>query len=375
MASRRDFLTASAAATAASALGVAAARAQETPGSSPADQGAGALTRNAAAGAAHYRPPHRLGLGGVAIGTGFAPITGEQSDEVMRAAWDEGVRYFDTSPWYGLGLSERRMGHFFADRGRDEYVVSTKVGRVLTATDEVPKVMWKKPSPFAYRYDYTADGTRRSIEDSLQRMGLARFDIVFVHDLSPDHFQEEWTEQFDVAAKGAIPTLTRMREEGVIKAWGFGVNNVEPCLRALEEADPDVFLLATQYSIVHHEQALNELFPKLEGRGVSVVVGAPFNSGFLAGKERYNYRPEVPAAVRRKAERIGAIARDHGTDLRTAALQFCSAPKVVSSVIPGASTGRQVTENVRSMGAKIPTEYWAALKREKLIADNAPTPA
>lgn len=324
--------------------------------------------------AARYRPP-RFGLGGVAIGTGFAPLTGGQSDEVMRAAWDAGVRYFDTSPWYGLGLSERRMGHFLADRQRDDYVLSTKVGRTLTPTDKVPKVMWTAPSPFDFRYDYTADGTRRSIEDSLQRTGLSRVDVVFIHDLSPDHFGERWTEQFDVAAKGAIPALTRLRDEGVIKAWGFGVNDVEPCLRALEVADPDVFLLATQYSIVHHEDALNRLFPQVERRGVSLVIGAPFNSGFLAGRERYNYKPEVPPAVRRRAERIAAVAKEHGTDLRTAALQFCASPSVVSSVIPGASSGAQVIGNAVSMATRPPAEFWAALKRERLIAANAPTPA
>jgi D-threo-aldose 1-dehydrogenase len=325
-----------------------------------------------------YRIPHRLGLGGVAIGTGFAPLTGEQSDEVMHAAWAAGNRYFDTSPWYGLGLSERRMGHVLADQPREEFVISTKVGRLLSAApspQDRPKVMWKAPSPFSFKYDYTADGTKRSIEDSLQRLGLAQIDVVFIHDLSPDHFGQEWTEQFDVAAKGAIPALTKMRDEGVIKGWGFGVNDVEPCLRALEVGEPDVFLLATQYSLVRHDAPLTELFPKCEQRGVSIVVGAPFNSGLLAGKERYNYRNKVPPEIRQKANRIAAMAKEHGTDLRTASLQFCAAPKVVCSVIPGASSGKQVEENTKSMSAKIPSEFWAALKREKLIAGNAPTPA
>ena len=376
MPTRRALLAAAAASVAASTVAPLTFAAQQTSEtlSSSADSGVSATSRRTD----HYRIPHRRGLGGVAIGTGFAPLTAERSEDVMRAAWAAGVRYFDTSPWYGLGVSERRMGHFLAEQKRDEYVLSTKIGRLLTARrpGDEQKVMWKAPGPFTYRYDYTADGTRRSIEDSLQRMGVAHIDVVFIHDLSPDHFKDKWTEQFDIAAKGAMPALTKLREEGVIKGWGFGVNDVEPCLRALEVADPDVFLLATQYSIVRHNPAaLEELFPKCEQRGASIVVGAPFNSGFLAGKERFNYRPRVPQDIQQKGARIAALAKEHGTDLRTAALQFCAAPKAVCSVIPGASTAEQVNENVKSMSAKIPPEFWAALKREKLIAESAPTPA
>jgi D-threo-aldose 1-dehydrogenase len=369
MHSRREFLATAALTLSATSLAKAQQSNDQTTGV------AGALPTNAGSKSGHYRPPYRFGLGGVAIGTAFAPITGEQSDDVMTAAWTAGVRYFDTSPWYGLGLSERRMAHLLADKPRDEYVLSTKIGRLLSPTDNAPKTMWQAPSPFAFKIDYTAEGTRRSIEDSLQRMGLSRIDIVFVHDLSPDYFGQEWTKHFEVAAKGAIPELTRMREEGLIKAWGFGVNEIEPCLRTLEVADPDIFLLATQYSIVHHADALNKLFPKCQERDVSIVVGAPLNSGYLAGRNRYNYKPGVPPEIKQKGDRISAIAKEFKTDLRTAALQFCNAPRVVCSVIPGASTGQQVIENAFSMATTLPSEFWSSLKREKLIAENAPTPA
>lgn len=368
MPSRREFLSTAALAAAASTFS------RTTRAQQPAPLVGGALPMNESDNSAHYRPPYRFGLGGVAIGTGFAPVSGEQSDAVMRAAWQAGTRYFDTSPWYGLGLSERRMAHFLADQHRDDYVISTKVGRLLTPTADVPETMWQAPSPFDFHIDYTADGTRRSIEESLQRMGLSRIDIVFIHDLSPDYFGDEWTEHFETAAKGAIPALTEMREEGTIRAWGFGVNRVEPCLRALEAGDPDLFLLATQYSIVDHQTPLKELFPKCEQRGVSIVVGAPYNSGYLAGKNRYNYKPGVPEAIRKKGDRIEAIARQHGTDLRTAALQFCNAPDVVCSVIPGASSGRQVIENALSMAMETPSDFWQALRKENLISADAPTP-
>ncbi|MFB8831819.1 aldo/keto reductase [Azotobacter sp. CWF10] len=148
--------------------------------------------------------PIRLGLGGVAIGNGFAPSSDQQSEQTLEAAWAAGVRYFDTSPWYGLGLSERRFGHFLHNRAPDEYVLSTKVGRVLSATRTPPKTMWHAPSPFAYRYDYSADGVRRSVEDSLQRLGVSQLDIVFVHDLAPSNgdIGERWPEYFEQAAKG-----------------------------------------------------------------------------------------------------------------------------------------------------------------------------
>jgi D-threo-aldose 1-dehydrogenase len=234
--------------------------------------------------------------------------------------------------------------------------------------------MWQRPSPFDYQYDYTADGTLKSIEDSLQRMGMSRIDIVFIHDLAPDHFGDNWKDQFDIAAKGAIPALTKLRDEGVIRAWGFGVNNVEPCLRALEESDPDIFLLATQYSIVKHDAPLKELFPKCEERGVSIVAGAPFNSGYLAGKERFDYEPGVPEEIRKKGDRISRIAAEHGTDLRTAALHFCNVPSVVSSVIPGASSGAQVIENALSIATQLPKDFWESLRKEKLISADAPVP-
>ncbi|MCD9030386.1 aldo/keto reductase [Luteimonas sp. Y-2-2-4F] len=324
-----------------------------------------------------YRPPFRLGLGGVAIGNGFAPSTDAQSQETLDAAFDTGARYFDTSPWYGLGLSERRFGHALHARERDSYALSTKVGRLLTATDAPPETMWQRPSPFDYRYDYSAAGTRRSIEDSLQRLGIERIDIVFIHDLSPDNEDDlgkPWEERFAEAAKGAMPELTRMREEGLIKAWGFGVNRPEPALRALQEADPDIFLLACQYSLLDHEQALRDTFPKIAERGASVVVGSPLLAGYLAGRDRYLYDGTVPEWAPGKRARVQALADAHGIDLRTAALQFAAAPEVVSAVIPGARTAEQARANAESMRIAIPEAFWSELKREGLVAEDAPVP-
>jgi len=325
----------------------------------------------------HYRPPANFGMGGVALGNGFFVTSDELADETMKGAWDAGVRFFDTSPWYGLGLSERRFGHFLDGQKREDYVISSKIGRLMVPDSKFKHGMWKGDLGFNYKYDYTAEGTRRSIEDSLQRLGLPNLDIVFIHDLSPDNgdMKEKWTEFFDVAAKGAMPELTKMRDEGLIKGWGFGVNTIEPILKALEVSDPDIFLSATQYSLMKHEDALERLFPAAEKHGVSLVIGAPLNAGFLAGVDRYNYGGTIPDGFIEKREKISRIAKEHGTDLRTAALQFTTAPKVVSATIPGARSAKQAKENAESMKAKIPAEFWSALKKEKLIAANAPEPA
>ena len=326
--------------------------------------------------AGKFRPAQSFGLGGVAIGNAFRPTTDEQAQEAMEGAWATGVRYFDTSPWYGLGLSERRFGYFLHNKKREDYVISTKVGRLLKPAKELPDTMWKQPSPFDYEYDYSASGVRRSIEDSLQRMGIDSIDIVFIHDLSPDNedMGDRWTDYFETARKGAMPELTRMREEGLIKGWGFGVNTIDPILRTLEVADPDIFLSATKYSLIEHEDALNRLHPACAQHNVPIIAGAPLNSGFLAGIDRYNYSTDIPDGFMEKRERLNKIAQRNGIDLRTAALQFCAAPEVISTVIPGTRYAQQAQENVDSMKVKIPVDFWNELKQEKLIAANAPIP-
>jgi len=315
-------------------------------------------------------------MGGVALGNAFKVTPDELAEETMEGAWEAGVRYYDTSPWYGLGLSERRFGHFLDGQNREDYVISTKIGRLMVPDAKFRHGMWKGDLGFNYKYDYTAEGARRSIEDSLQRLGIPSLDIVFIHDLSPDNedMKEKWMEFFDVAAKGAMPELTKMRDEGLIKGWGFGVNTIEPILKALEVSDPDLFLSATQYSLMKHEDALERLFPACEKHGVSLVIGAPLNAGFLAGVDRYNYGGTIPDGFKEKREKITNIAREYGTDLRTVALQFTAAPKVVSATIPGARSAEQAKQNAESMKAKIPSEFWSALKKEELIAQNAPEP-
>lgn len=332
------------------------------------------------AGGSRYRPPFRLGMGGTQVSGNFFPTGDELAAATLQSAWDNGVRFYDTSPWYGLGLSERRFGAFFHDKPRDEFVISTKVGRLLKPDQKVAGTKvgnWAEVPPFRHVYDYTAEGTRRSIEDSLQRLGLASIDVVFIHDLSPDNgdMGERWTEYLEQAKTGAMPELERMRNEGVIKAWGLGVNTLEPALAAFEAADPDIILSATQYSLIKHEDALQRLMPVAKERGASVVVGAPLNAGFLAGKARYDYAGKIPEGALDKREKIAAIAARHGTDVRTIALHFANANPTVSAIIPGARDPRQAAENAASMRVTLPSAIWDELRQAKLISAEAPVPS
>ncbi|MCD9027767.1 aldo/keto reductase [Luteimonas sp. BDR2-5] len=380
MHTRRSFLSAAALGAATLAAAPLLARAQTAPGDVLPTLGTPdrrPLPVNPQGGP-RFRPASRLGLGGAPLGNNFAPVAEADAQATLQAAWDAGVRMFDTSPWYGLGLSERRFGHFLAQQNRDDYVISTKTGRLLTATKQPPETNWKNPSPFDYRYDYSAAGTRRSVEDSLQRLGIDAIDIVLVHDLSPDNgdMGERWTEYFEQARTGAFVELAKMRDEGLIKAWGLGVNTPDPALRAIEVADPDIFLLACQYSLLDHQRTLDDTFPKLAARDISVIVGSPLLAGFLVGRDRYLYggRP-VPPGAAEKREQAGRIAAAHGIDLRTAALQFAAAPEVVSAIIPGARNAAQTTANAASMTVAIPPAFWDALREAGIIAANAPVPA
>ncbi|WBL23614.1 aldo/keto reductase [Zunongwangia sp. HRR-M8] len=326
-----------------------------------------------------FKPEWKFGMGGVAAGNGFHVNSDEEIRGAMDAAWENGVRYFDTSPWYGLGISERRMGSYLFNKNREDFVLSTKVGRLLIpdANFSMPDGLWKGKLNMNYTYDYSAAATRKSVEDSLHRLGLAYLDIVFIHDLSPDNpdfSRSDYEKYFEQAKNGAMPELTKMREEGLIKAWGLGVNTTEPILETIKVADPDIFLSAKQYSLIYHEDDLNNVFPVCEREGISIVVGAPFNSGFLAGKDRFDYSKDIPEKYLEKRAELQKVADKYKVDLATAALQFCAAPAVVSSVIPGASSAAQSSANAKSMSVNIPSDFWKELKTKGLIAQNAPEP-
>jgi len=340
------------------------------------------MQNNANSGSVHYKPAFKFGLGGVPLGNEFAVVTDKDAYAILEAAWSAGVRYYDVSPWYGLGLAERRYGSFLHNKKRSEYVISSKVGKLLKAskTAKNRELFPFSPSPNDVVFDYTASGVRRSIEDSLQRLGIDSLDIAFVHDISSDNklLPTSWQEQFEIAVKGAFPELTRMREEGLIKGWGIGVNTPEPILQVFAEADPDVCLMASQYSLIDHKNALNQLFPAVRRNKASLVIGSSLNAGFISGSPRYNYGKEsykIPLEFLAKRKRLLEVAANHGVDLRTAALQFSASPDVAAALVVGASSEQQILADYTSMQTRIPAEFWVELKTEKLIEQNAPTPA
>lgn len=323
-----------------------------------------------------YRPITHLGLGGTGLGDMYHTTSDEAVRATVDAAWDAGIRYFDTAPHYGAGLSEHRFGSALRNRPRDAYTLSTKVGRLLVpaSTGEIA-APFVSALPFRRVLDYTADGARRAVEDSLQRLALGHIDIVYVHDLSPDQFgRSEFEHHFGIAAgrHGAFEGLAKLRDEGVIKAWGMGVNTVEPCLRALQASDPDIFLLAGRYTLME-TTPLAELFPLCAERGARVVLGGPYNSGFLAGGEHYDYAP-AGAEKHAHRERLRQVAARHGVDLAAAALQFGAAHPVVAATIPGASSPQHLRRNAVLMEIRIPAAFWEELVAQGLLPPEAPLP-
>lgn len=324
-----------------------------------------------------------LGFGTAPLGNMFRNIPEEEAMATVDAAWDHGIRYFDTAPFYGAGLAEIRLGQALAKRNRDDFVLSTKVGRVILDELEDPSArdLGEKGGLFEFGRknklvnDYSADATLRSIEDSLKRLKTDRLDIVYVHDIAQDFYGDEWLAQFEIARTGAFRVLTRLREEGVIKAWGLGVNRVEPLEITLEldEAKPDAFLLAGRYTLLDHEHALQRLMPAAARQGVDIVVGGPYSSGILAGGAHFEYQPASPEIIA-KVERIKLIAQRHQVSVKSAALQFVLANPAVAAVIPGASRPGRIAEDKTALGAMIPTAFWQEMREQQLVAHDAPLP-
>ncbi|MDM9625203.1 aldo/keto reductase [Rhizobium sp. S152] len=329
-----------------------------------------------------YKPEFQFGMGGVSLGNEFNKIADKEAETALEAAWSVGVRYYDVAPWYGLGLAERRFGHFLHNQKRSDYLLSTKVGKLLKAskTNNHEKMYPLSDSPNDLLIDYTGDGVRRSIEDSLQRLGVDSIDVAFVHDLSPDFafFPTPWEEQYEIARKGAFPALTKMREEGIIKGWGVGVNTPMAILKVMEDADPDVCLCARQYSLIDHDETIEKLFPKVRERGVGLVIGSSLNAGFIGGSPRYNYGAEnykIPPEVIEKRRKLRKVAENHGVDLRTAAIQFSAAPDVAIALVVGAGSDCQIREDWNSLQTRIPNEFWAELKKDGLVHRDAAVPS
>ncbi len=307
----------------------------------------------------------RLGLGGAPLGGMFRSATDDDARATVDAAWGAGVRTFDTAPLYGHGLSERRFGAALRERSRNDYVLATKVGRLLVPGREEESIFADAP-PLRPVFDFSHDGVLRSLAESLDRLGLDRVDIVHVHD--PDDHGSE-------ALDGAFPALRRLRDEGAIGAVGAGMNQTALLTRFVREAGIDCVLLAGRYTLLE-QGALDDLLPACAERGVAVIAGGVFNSGLLADPRAgatYDYAP-APDALVARAARIGEVCAAHGVPLRAAALQLPAAHPVVATVLTGARTAGEIAENAAHFSHPIPPALWDDLRSAGLLRDEAPTP-
>jgi D-threo-aldose 1-dehydrogenase len=312
----------------------------------------------------------RLGLGGAALGGLYQEVPEAAARATVKRALELGINFIDTAPLYGHGKSEIFFGKSLAGVPRSSFVMATKVGRVLVpvAPGELAPDEFENPEPFRPVFDFSYDGVMRSFESSLKRLNLDSVDVLHIHD-PDDHYEQ--------ALHGAYPALAKLRREGVIKAVGAGMNQAEALARFARDGEFDCFLLAGRYTLIDHT-GLKELLPLCAGKGISIIVGGPYNSGILASGPapgaKFNYA-NAPAAVIETVRKLDGICKRFSVPMKAAALQFPLGHPAVACVIPGARTVAEVEENFRMASVKIPREFWQELRRQRLLPDAAPAPS
>ena len=309
-----------------------------------------------------------LGFGGGPLGGLFAPLDDDTAAGALAAAWDGGIRYFDTSPHYGIGHSERRTGEFLRRQPRAEFTLSTKVGRLLVPQDPAGRMDESFQVPAAHRrvWDFSRDGIVRSVDDSLARIGVDRIDVLFLHDAE---------EHFEAALRDGYPALAELRAQNVVGAIGAGMYDTALLTRLVRETDIDVVMLSGRYTLLN-QRALDDLLPACAERGVSVVAASIFNSGVLAASRpaagaRYDYEPAPPELLRR-VQRIADVCEAHGVTLPQAAMAFPLRHPVVAGVVVGMRSAEEARSNAESFRAEIPAQVWADLRGEGLLDQRAP---
>ena len=321
-----------------------------------------------------------LGFGAAPMGNLYRPVSSTDAEATLHSAYAAGIRYFDTAPYYGLGLSERRVGD--ALRGYDDVVISTKVGRLLkpdvALADAPMRHGFANPLPFEPVYDYSYDAIMRSVEDSQQRLGIARFDIALVHDIGVVTHGEANRHYFGQLIDGGIRALGELRAAGIVSAIGLGVNEAEICERCMDLAPWDCFMLAGRYTLLE-QHCLDSLLARCVQEQTSILLGGPYNSGILAtgtrgsGVPQFNYEPASDEVIDR-VRRIEAVCDVFDVRLAAAALQFPLAHPAVASVVPGLGKPERVRATIDLLHTPIPADFWQTLKTEGLVAENAPVP-
>jgi D-threo-aldose 1-dehydrogenase len=322
-----------------------------------------------------------LGFGSAPLGNLYRAVSDEDAQRTLNAVWDSGSRFFDTAPLYGLGLAETRLNQFLRGKKREDYIISTKVGRLLEVCKAEQRTGIGKFFDTPTRrevFDYSYDGVMRSFEASLERLGLDYVDTLLVHDLcifthGTKAASDARIEEF---MRSGYYAMLSLRDQGVIKAFGGGINEWEVCEELTRRGDFDLFLLAGRYTLLE-QQALTSFLPLCVERGIGIVLGGPYNSGILATGAKlgafFNYS-QAPAPIMERVSRIEAVCKRHNTPMIAAALQFPLAHPSVVSVIPGGQSVAEVTNNCAILDIKIPAALWTDLKAEGLMREDAPTP-
>jgi D-threo-aldose 1-dehydrogenase len=323
-----------------------------------------------------------LGFGAAPLGNLYRAHSNKDAHATLESAWKAGIRYFDTAPLYGLGLSETRLNNFLREKKRSDYIISTKVGRVLEVCEPTKRTgigkFFDTPSR-REKFDYSYDGFMRSFEFSFERLGLDSIDVLLVHDcdIFTHGSKAASDEHINTVIKSGMKALRKLRDEKVIKAFGAGVNEWQVCQTLAEQGDFDLFLLAGRYTLLEQTESLNSFLPLCEKRGIGIILGGPYNSGILAtGPKKgafYNYEP-APKAILERVAKIEAICKANKVKLPQAALRFPLTHPAVVTVIAGAVSPKEVGLNVKTMSAKIPKSVWKQLKAEGLLDPRSPTP-
>lgn len=319
-----------------------------------------------------------LGFGGAPLGNLYEPLPERQAEATLERAWESGIRYYDTAPLYGYGLSELRFGRLLRGLPRDEFVLSTKVGRYFVAPgkQKVDYGQWAAPLNFSPVYDYSYDGTMRALEQSMLRLGIPRIDIALIHDVDRRNHGDQYDWRFGEAIEGAQRALLELRRSGDVRAIGVGVNEADVCARFAREGDFDCMIMAGCYSLLRQD-GLDEFLPLAQEKGVRVILAGVFNSGILAEgpKEgaRYNYLAAPPEVIER-VRRLDVLCSAAGVPLPAAALQFAAAHPAVVSVLVGMVRPEEVDANLRLLRTDISTMLWQAMKEDGLLREDAPVP-
>ena len=324
-----------------------------------------------------------FGMGSAPMGDLWERLPDDQVAKAFDTAYDGGVRYFDTAPWYGNTLAEHRLGAFLRQQPSRDFAISTKVGRVYRrpkTLDEQPIGPWTGGLPFILRFDYSYDAVMRSYEDSLQRLGLPRVDLLVIHDIDAQYHGDDAGIDAcfrELEAGGGMKALEELKAAGEIKGFGAGINETHLIARFLDHVDLDFFLVAMPYTLID-QTPLDEALPRCAGKGIGIVIGSPYASGILATGAiegaKYNYAP-ASEEILLKVRGIEAVCQRHGLPLQAAALQFPLGHPSIAAIIPGAVSAEEVSQNLNYFKTGIKADFWAELKAEGLLRADAPTPS